>query len=116
LPRSFGSVNVVAISEIVDGASSAAKTPWQARDATSIAKLTEAPPTAEAVAKPTSPMRKVCLRPIRSASRPPTSKRLPKDSAYAVTTHCLSTFVNPRSSWADGNASVITVTSRVTIR
>jgi hypothetical protein len=116
LPRSSGSVNVVAIRDSADGASSAAKTPWQARAVTSIAKLTEAPPTAEATAKPTNPTRKVSLRPLRSASRPPTSRRLPNDSAYAVTIHCLSTFVNPRSSCADGSARVITVTSRVTMR
>ncbi len=48
LPRSFGSVNVVASSDSAAGASIAPKTPWQARAVTSMAKLTEAPPTAEA--------------------------------------------------------------------
>ena len=52
LPRSFGSVKVVASSDSAAGASIAPKTPWQARAVTSIAKLTEAPPMADATAKP----------------------------------------------------------------
>jgi len=40
-------------------------------------KLSEAPPTAEAAANPARPVRKVVLRPIRSASRPQNSSRLP---------------------------------------
>jgi hypothetical protein len=62
-------VNVVVSSDTAAGARSAAKTPWQARAVTSIVKLTEAPPAAEAAAKPASPIKKVTLRPIRSASR-----------------------------------------------
>ena len=75
-------------------------------------KLSEAPPTAEAAANPASPIRKVVLRPIRSASRPQNSSRLPNDSAYAVTIHCLSVLVNPSARCADGSARFITVTSR----
>jgi hypothetical protein len=75
-------------------------------------KLTEAPPTAEAAANPASPVRKVTLRPTRSASRPQNSSRLPNDSEYAVTTHCRSAFVNPSARCADGSARFITVTSR----
>src|SRR5580693_8130003 len=116
LPRSFGSVNVVASRDRADGASNAAKTPWQARAVTSIVKLTEAPPTAEAAANPASPVRKVTLRPIRSASRPPNSSRLPNDSEYAVTIHCRSALVNPSARCADGSARFITVTSRTIMR
>jgi hypothetical protein len=43
---------------------------------TSIAKLTEAPPTADATEKPISPVMNVSLRPNRSPSRPPNSSRL----------------------------------------
>ena len=39
----------------------------------SIVKLVDAPPTAEARAKPVSPVRNVTLRPNRSPSRPPTA-------------------------------------------
>ena len=87
------------------GAISAAKAPWQTRAVTSIAKLVEAPPTAEATAKPSTPMRKLSLRPIRSASRPQNSSRLPKASAYAVTIHCLSAVENPSARCADGSAT-----------
>src|ERR1700756_3253968 len=52
LPRSFGSVNVVASSDSAAGASMAPNTPWQARAVTSIPKFTDAPPTAEATAEP----------------------------------------------------------------
>jgi hypothetical protein len=38
-------LNVVVSSDSANGTSSAANTPWQARAVTSMAKLTEAPPT-----------------------------------------------------------------------
>ncbi|MET9460678.1 hypothetical protein ABZY05_37280 [Streptomyces canus] len=41
-------------------------------------RLTAAPPSAEARAKPTSPTRKARLRPHRSPPRPPNSSRPPK--------------------------------------
>lgn len=81
LAFSLRSVNVVASRARAAGASIAAKAPWKARAVTSMPKLVEAPPTAEATAKPLRPMRKVCLRPIRSDSRPQNSRRLPKGSA-----------------------------------
>ena len=61
-----------------DGTSSAANAPWQARAVISMAKLTEAPPMADTPAKPTSPVKNVTYRPSRSASRPPSSSKLPK--------------------------------------
>ncbi len=115
LPRSFGTVKVVASSESAAGASMAANTPWQARAVTSIAKFTEAPPIAEATAKPARPVMNMTLRPIKSASRPQNSSRLPNDSEYAVTIHCLSTLLKPRSRCADGSAMFITVASSTTI-
>jgi len=72
------------------GASSAPKAPWQARAATSAPKLPAAPPAADAAAKPASPAMKVAFGPTRSVSLPPSSSRLPKASAYAVSTHCRS--------------------------
>ena len=93
----------------------APKTPWQARAVTSIAKFTDAPPMAEATAKPARPVMNMTLRPIRSASRPQNSSRLPNDSEYAVTIHCLSTLLNPRSRCADGSAMFITVASSTTM-
>ena len=78
LARCFDSVNVVVSSDSADGIKSAANAPWQARAVISMAKLTEAPPIAET---PPGPARNVTLRPIRSASRPPGSSRLPNARA-----------------------------------
>src|SRR5580693_1076637 len=111
LPRSFGSVKVVVSSDSAAGASIAANTPWQARAVTSISKLTDAPPIAEATAKPVRPVRNIRCRPTRSASRPQNSSRLPNDSEYAVTIHCLSTSVKCSAFCADGSARFITVRS-----
>ncbi len=115
LPRSFGSLNVVVSRERAAGASIAPNTPWQARAVTSIAKFTDAPPMAEATAKPIRPVMNITLRPIRSASRPQNSSRLPNDSAYAVTIHCRSTLLKPSAFCADGSARFITVTSSTTM-
>ena len=111
LPRSFGSLNVVVSRDSAAGASSAANAPWQARAVISMAKLTEAPPTAEARAKPMRPVRNVTLRPKRSPRRPPNSSRLPKVSAYAVMTHCRSTLLKCRACCADGSAMFMIVIS-----
>src|SRR5450756_1736993 len=82
LPRSFWSVKVVASSDSAAGASIAPKAPWQARAVNSIGKSTEAPPTADATAKPARPVMNIARRPTRSASRPPNRSRLPKDIEY----------------------------------
>ncbi len=81
LPRSAGSVNVVVSSAERAGASSAPKTPCSARDAISISKLVEAPPIAEAAAKPSSPTMKTRLRPKMSPMRPPSNSSEPNASA-----------------------------------
>ena len=80
LLRSFGSVNVVVSNDSAEGTSSAANAPWAARAVMSMAKLTDAPPMADTTANPARPVRNVTLRPSRSASRPPSSSRLPNDS------------------------------------
>src|SRR5919108_2258560 len=115
LPRSLDVVNVVVSSDSADGTRMAPNAPWQARAITSMVKLTEAPPTADTPAKPSRPIRNVTLRPIRSASRPPSRSRLPNARVYAVTTHCRSTVVKCSARWADGSAMFITVTSRTTM-
>ena len=112
LPRSLGSANVLVRIDNADGAMTAANAPWQARAVTSMAKLTDAPPTADATAKPARPAMNVTLRPSRSASRPPSSSRLPNASAYAVTTHCLSTMTKCSDRCADGSATLTIVRSR----
>src|SRR5579863_8749141 len=113
--RSFGSVNDVMSSASAEGTRMAANTPWHARAATSVAKLVDAPPTAETPAKPTRPTRNVVLRPIRSPSFPPAKRRLPNARLYAVTPHCRSAVVKFRARCADGNAMFITVRSSTTM-
>jgi hypothetical protein len=98
-----------------EGTNTAAKAPWQARAVTSMAKLTDAPPTAETPAKPTRPARNVVLRPSKSASFPPANRRLPNAKLYAVTTHCRSAVVKCNARCADGNAMFITVRSSTTM-
>ena len=63
-----------------EGTSSAANAPWQARAVISMTKFTDAPPMADTPAKPASPVRNVTFRPSRSASRPPSSSKLPNAS------------------------------------
>src|SRR5215471_18124082 len=115
LPRSAGSVNVTVSVDSAAGASIAPNAPCAPRPITSTAKLFAAPPSAEAAAKPTSPMISIRRRPTRSDSRPPSSRRPPKASEYAVTTHCRSALENPRSCWAEGSAMFTIVASRTTI-
>jgi len=79
-PRSDGSENVTVKRARTDGASRAPKAPWTVRAMTSIGKSTDAPPTAEATAKPTRPVIRVRLRPKMSPIRPPSRRRLPKAS------------------------------------
>ena len=55
------------------------------------------------------------LRLNMSPSRPPTSSRLPNDSAYAVTTHCRSPLEKPSACWADGSAMFTIVPSSTSI-
>ena len=115
LPRSFGSLNVVVSSDSAAGASIAPNAPWHARAVTSMTKPDDAPPIADATAKPASPVMNMTLRPIKSASRPQNSSRLPNVSEYAVTIHCRSTLLKCRAFCADGSAMFITVASRTTI-
>ena len=113
--RSLGCVNVVVRTDSAAGASTAPNTPCRARAPTSMANDWAAPPSAEAAAKPTRPMRNMRRRPNMSERRPPSSSRLPKASAYAVTTHWRSLSLKPRSACADGMAMFTMVASRTTI-
>ena len=115
LLRSAGSVNVVVSSDRIAGASSAANRPCTARAPMSMPTSTEAPPMAEATAKPIMPTMKTHLRPTTSAMRPPISSSEPKASAYAVTIHCRALSENARSVWAVGSAMFTIVASSTTI-
>src|SRR5271165_3580322 len=115
LARSGEPANVTGSSDNADGASSAPNAPCSARAPTSIPKDWANPPMAEAPAKPISPAMKVHLRPNKSPSFPPSSKRLPNASAYAVTTHCRLSVEMPSDRCAEGSAMFTIVASRTTI-
>src|SRR3954462_3075530 len=115
LARSDGSVKVVVSRPSAAGASSAPKTPCDARALTSTPKLPAAPPIAEATAKPIRPAMKVRLRPKRSPMRPPSRSSEPNASAYAVTTHWRESSENSSARWALGSAMFTIVASSTTI-
>src|SRR5207245_1287329 len=98
-----------------EGASSAPNAPWSIRAATSTPKDWASPPIAEAIENPTKPMTRAQLRPNRSPSLPPSSSRLPKASAYAVTIHCRFSVEKCSAFWAEGIAMVTIVASSTTI-
>ena len=85
--RSAPSANVVVTIESAAGETSAAPRPWSPRITISIVSLCATPQRSEATVKSTTPARKTRLRPIRSPARPPSSRKPPKRSAYALTTH-----------------------------
>ena len=62
--RSVGTVKVTEIIAKAAGASSAAKTPCNARDANNSPWVDAIPPSAEAPAKPARPTKKIFLRPM----------------------------------------------------
>lgn len=115
--RSPGAVNRTASSDSAVGASSAAHAPCTLRATISMGRLTAAPLSAEAAAKPTNPIRNARRLPTRgeSAIRPPSSNRPPKASVYAVMTHCRSASEKVRAACADGIAMFTTVASSAII-
>ena len=62
-----------------------------------------------------TPIIRVRFGPIMSLIRPPSSRRPPNPSVYAVTTHWRSVFENPSDRCAEGRAMIMTVVSRTTI-
>ena len=56
--------------------------------------------------KTTRPARNTRRRPSRSAARPPSSRKPPKTSAYALITHCRFSCENPRSTCDRGQRDV----------
>src|SRR6266850_987986 len=114
-PRSRWLVNVLTRVPRAAGARTAPKAPCSARAATRTTNEPAAPPIAEAIAKPTRLVINTHLRLKMSPSRPPTSSRLPNDSAYAVTTHWRSPLEKPSACWADGSAMFTIVPSSTSI-
>ena len=80
LLRSEPSVNITVTSESAAGESSAAPRPWAARAAISTPGEEANPPASEAMANRIRPYMNMRRRPIRSAMRPPSSRKPPKNS------------------------------------
>jgi hypothetical protein len=74
------SSKLVAISDSVPGAASAAPAPWTARAAISQAAVVASPPASDAAVKIVIPMTNTRRRPKMSPARPPSSSRPPKGS------------------------------------
>ncbi|MDX6327810.1 MAG: hypothetical protein QOI83_193 [Streptomycetaceae bacterium] len=77
---SLRSVKITVISDNAVGARIAANPPWTARAVINVPMFGAAPPTAEAIANPSSPTMNMALRPYASASRPPSGSKLPNAS------------------------------------
>jgi hypothetical protein len=115
LARSEASLNVVVMIDSTAGASSAAPRPCATRPATSIPGELASPLTADAAVNSATPARNRRLRPNRSPARPPSSKKPPNASVYAVITHCRSAWAKPRSLWIAGRATFTIVASSTTM-
>src|SRR5919201_1768451 len=113
--RSRPSVKVVERIDSAAGVITAAPRPWNARAEMSDASDHARPAKSEASEKTTRPARKIRLRPSRSAARPPSNRKPPKTSAYALITHCRFSCEKPRSTWIDGNATFTIAMSRTTM-
>ena len=113
--RSRPSRNVVIRIERAAGEITAAPRPCTARAPMSEASLQASPATSEPAAKRTRPAMNTRLRPSRSAARPPSSRKPPKTSAYALITHCRSSCENPRSILIEGSATFTIAMSRMTM-
>ena len=78
-------------------------------------ELDDRPFRSDAVVKMTRPMRKSRLRPRRSPARPPSRRKPPNTSVYALTIHWRLASLRPRSFWMDGRATFTIVASRTTM-
>src|SRR5215211_4162348 len=105
LARSAVSVNSVITSENATAETSAPPKPWTARIPTSSSCEVERPHPSEAAVKTPIPIRNSFRCPKRSPSRPPRSRKPPKVSKYAFTTHASDVCEKPRSSRIVGRAT-----------
>ena len=93
------------------GDSNAPPTPWSTRAPMSSPALGARPQRAEATANQTTPIEKIRLRPKRSPSEPPRSRKAARVSAYPVTTHCRVPTPPWKSRPMEGSAMPTTVES-----
>jgi len=86
-----------------------------ARAATSQPGLWARPPASEAIEKRMRPATKTRRRPSRSAMRPPSSRKPPNTSVYALTTQDRSSVAKSRSRPIEGSATFTIEASRTTM-
>ena len=115
LARSAPSRKVVVTIDRAAGDTIAPPRPWRARATISHSEEGASPFSSEAPVKTTTPATNSRRRPMKSAARPPSSRKPPKASVYAFTTHWRELAEKPRSSWIDGRATLTTVPSRTTM-
>src|SRR4029079_3728498 len=116
LLRSAPSANVVATIDSAVGVMIAAAMPCTTRAATSASTDPASPHASEASANSAVPVMNTRRRPSRSAARPPSSKRPPKLSRYALSTHWRSLGAKLRSAPIDGSATTTMAESRMTMK
>src|SRR4051794_1872918 len=114
LLRSAPSAKVVVTIDSAAGEMIAAPRPWTARAVISQPSDCARPPASEARLKSTRPPMNTRRRPKRSAARPPSSRKPPKVSVYALTIHCRLAAEKSSAFWIDGSATLTIEASRTT--
>jgi hypothetical protein len=113
--RSLPSGNVVVRIDSAAGVIIAEPSPCSAREPISAVSLQARPESNDAKLKTTSPTRNTRRRPSRSAARPPSNRKPPNISAYALMTHCRFSCEKPRSVWIEGRATFTIAMSSTTM-
>ena len=113
--RSRPSWNVRTRMASAAGVTVAAPRPWMARAPIRDISLQARPQSSEPMVKMIVPAMNTRRRPRRSAVRPPSSRKPPKTSAYALITHCRFSCENPRSAWIEGRATFTIAMSSTTM-
>ena len=113
--RSGPSLKVVVTIDSAAGDTIAAPRPCRARKAMRASDELAKPLSSDATVKRIRPAMNRRLRPMKSAARPPSSRKPPKASVYAFTTHCSELAEKWRSSWIEGSATFTTVASSTTM-
>src|SRR5215469_10082456 len=106
---------VVVIRDSAAGATMAPPMPCSARAPSSHAWLVANPPSRDASENRMMPAMNTRRRPRMSPARPPSSRKPPKVSAYALTTHSRPEPEKPSACWMWGRATFTMVASRTTM-
>jgi hypothetical protein len=98
------------------GSMMAAPSPWTALVAIRNASPVASAHPSDAAVNTASPSIRIRRRPSRSAARPPSSRKPPNVSAYAVTTHCRLVSVKCRSRPIVGSETLTIVRSMIVMK